>query len=333
MARPLGAAGPRRALRPPLGRLRPRFAARAAWAALARCLAPRAALARCSARRASAAARSAARLRAAAARPGPAPRLAPWPPPRPWPWRSGSRSAARPRSVPGSAGRSAPCRRQRRRRPPPAGPGAAGAARPRWPARPPPAPPAPCGSSGSPPPPCRSAATCFSSAAWRRLGGLELALDPGQLDDLGLRGVEHGGRPLQPGLQVLRRAGADEQGDRHQVGLLLVLVADHPPAIASWASSSRCPRPTAALALRRSSWAFRSLAAAAVSLALATASSLWVCAQLGLGHVQPGLGAGHRDAGLLQRGGGLAQVMLGLGDLLLRSACAGRSGRRRTSPG
>ena len=52
------------------------------------------------------------------------------------------------------------------------------------------------------------------------------------------------------------------------------------PAIASWASSSRCPALTAALALRRSSCALRSLAAAAVSLALATASSLWVLRSL-----------------------------------------------------
>ena len=63
--------------------------------------------------------------------------------------------------------------------------------------------------------------------ALSRPGGVQLTLQQGQPIDLSLGGVEEGGRPLEARLQVLRGVGIDEQRNRQQVGLLLILITDH----------------------------------------------------------------------------------------------------------
>ena len=57
-------------------------------------------------------------------------------------------------------------------------------------------------------------------------GSVELTLQHGEPVDLGLRGVEQGGRPLQAGLHILGGVRIDEDCDGQQIGLLLVLVTD-----------------------------------------------------------------------------------------------------------
>ena len=260
MARPLSAAGAGRSLRSPLGRSRSRLRLPRHLGRLGPAFAPRAALARCSARRASAAARSAAR---SGPRPlGPRPRLG-----------SGLRrrlglGLGDPdrdplldrRAFASAAGRSAPCRRPRRRRPPPAGPrrcceqrGHAGllGRRPRLEGL--------AQSPGSPPRPCRSAATCFSSAACRALAASSLRWIPvsSSISAWAVSNivVDHCSR-------VCRSSGELAPTSR-ATGIRLDCCwywsRTSRPAIASWASSSRWPAPPPPWPRARSSWALLEL--------------------------------------------------------------------------
>ena len=168
----------------------------------------------------------------------------------------------------------------------------------------------------SPRPPGAATATFCSSSACRACSAVSCRCSAVQPVDLGLRRCRTWWSTTAAGSPGRRGRVVDHHRDRQQVGLLLVLVADHLAGHLLLRVELRLPGATAALALARSAWACFSLAAIAMSRGLRRGELALGLGQRRPGAGQPGAGLLDRRCGGVQRRVGLVEVVLGLGDLL-----------------